>query len=186
MGDSYRFVNKVPPHDLIISKNVKGSLGDRSKEFQFGVLFENLKPNETYHYGDKTFKTWMNGTAQATIYLKDDESVKFENLPVGATYRVIEPKNDHVASYRLKSKEKKAVFDKAADASGVKGTFRTNIETVDANDGTVEVAFTNTRDIITVSGIPKQMTPILIGTLILLQIMALGAIVRKLRKGRRW
>lgn len=179
VGDSYRVVNKVPPHDLIISKNVKGSLGDRSKEFKFGVVFNNLKEGETYHYGDKTFRALRNGYAQVTIYLKDDESVRFENLPVGATYRVIENGNDHVASYRLKSKEKKAVFDKAADASGVKGAFRTNVETVDANDGTVEVAFTNTRDIITVSGIPKQMTPMLIGTLILLQIMALGAIVRK-------
>lgn len=186
VGDSYRVVNKVPPLDLIISKNVKGSLGDRSKEFKFTVYFTGLKAGETYHYGDKTFTAPESGERFVTVYLKDDESVKFEKLPVGATYKVTEASSDHVASYRLKSKEDSVVFVKAEDTKGVKGALSTATETVDANDGTVEVAFTNTRDIITVSGIPKQMTPILIGTLILLQIMALGAIVRKLRKGRRW
>ena len=186
VGDSYRVVNKVPPLDLIISKNVKGSLGDRSKEFKFTVYFTGLKAGETYHYGDKTFTAPESGERFVTVYLKDDESVKFEKLPVGATYKVTEASSDHVASYRLKSKEDSVVFVKAEDTKGVKGALSTATETTDANDGTVEVAFTNTRDIITVSGIPKQMTPILIGTLILLQIMALGAIVRKLRKGRRW
>ena len=186
VGDSYRVVNKVPPLDLIISKNVKGSLGDRSKEFKFTVYFTGLKAGETYHYGDKTFTAPESGERFVTVYLKDDESVKFEKLPVGATYKVTEASSDHVASYRLKSKEDSVVFVKAEDTKGVKGALSTATETADANDGTVEVSFTNTRDIITVSGIPKQMTPILIGTLILLQIMALGAIVRKLRKGRRW
>lgn len=188
---AYRFWNDSDTHDVVISKNVKGSLGDKTKEFEFTVALTGLEHDVTYttnvpteegqstkgaeivsatagkvDTAAQTFTTDDKGNATFLVKMKDDEQIVLNALPRGANYTVTEAKSDHVASYALTSQKmegNKAVANDGASIAGAakanetKGALATEKETVDAADGTVTVAYTNTRDITPPTGVAGGM-----------------------------
>lgn len=168
------FDNLSETHDVIVYKNVKGSLGDKTKKFEFTVTLTGLIPGTAYTLSDNvaikgtpTAGTWdgtantitatAQGNATFTCYLTDDQDIKIEGLPTGATYTVSEASSDHIASYAVTSSE--ATGSTIATASGANAATQTALatgtESVDRGDGTVTVAYTNTRDITTITGVPS-------------------------------
>ncbi len=94
--------NVYTANSLSVEKIVKGKLGDKSKEFTVKVKFtapEGTKVKQSIWAGtsEKTeiikAGDWENGTAEATISLKNEQTVIFYNIPAGVTYEVTE--NDY-------------------------------------------------------------------------------------------
>lgn len=113
--------------NLKISKEVKGSGGDKNKKFDFTVTLDDKTVTGTY--GNLEFKEGV-----ATFRLKDGESVEGKDLPNGVGYAVIE------ADY---SKDGYTT-EKEGDTGKIKG-----------ND-TTEVSFRNTRNKGIISGTQEK------------------------------
>ena len=188
---AYRFWNDSDTHDVVISKNVKGSLGDKTKEFEFTVALTGLEHGVAYttniateegqstkgaqiisatagtvDTAAQTFTTDEQGNATFLVKMSDDEQIVLNALPRGSHYTVTEAESDHVASYALTSQKmdggkavenKDAVIVTTGEANNTKGELATSNETVDAADGTVTVAYTNTRDITPPTGVAGGM-----------------------------
>ena len=92
------FVNTYSAGSLSVTNEVKGILGDKTKEFEVTVTFtapSGKTVNSVISYVDGTeTKTiaanWTNNTATAKISLKDGETVIFNNIPYYVTYSVTE------------------------------------------------------------------------------------------------
>ncbi len=87
-GSNYaHFINKLGDeerdHELVVEKTVTGALGDRNREWTFGVELSDRTLNGWY--GNLFF---VNGVSQFT--LKHGESRYATGLPEGVTYRVLE------------------------------------------------------------------------------------------------
>ncbi|MBQ6621502.1 MAG: hypothetical protein IJH75_01545 [Mogibacterium sp.] len=195
--EAYRFWNDLTTHDVVITNNVTGNLGDVTKEFEMTVTLSGLEKGRTYttnaaaeektaqastsegadlvsasagtvNSDAKTFTADQAGNAVFLIRLKDDEVFVMNALPASAEYRVEEHATDHIASYAITStREETAVIAKDEDANTADHTaLATDVETVDAksnvagrvnadeNDGTVTIAFTNHRNLATITGLP--------------------------------
>jgi len=75
---------------LAVSKTVTGNMGDKSKYFNVTVTFAGeITSAVTYIGGKYTTDTAVDGTT-ASIQVKDGDTVTFSNIPVGATYTVVE------------------------------------------------------------------------------------------------
>lgn len=135
---------------LKISKNVAGDLGDRTKDFKFNLTLENNAFSSTKTYSGTIYES--NGTSTgttktatvgeaSTFNLKHGQYIKFDNLPVGTKYTVSETNYD-----------------------GYTPTAKVNGEVVNVNSGAIDqevvkeadqntVAYTNTENSITVTGV---------------------------------
>ena len=159
--EAYKFWNDQTTHDVVITNNVSGNLGDITKEFEFTVTLEGLAPGETYttdtpaeyktdkketsegadlvsvskgniNAGAGTFTADDQGKAEFVIKLKDDEVFVMNALPAGATYKAEEHASDHIASYEVSSTGDKAVISKTSDANATdQKSLGTATETVD-------------------------------------------------------
>lgn len=164
--------------DLILKKNVTGNLGDRTKRFKFTVNLTGLAEEATYQItGDdpKTFTSILDGSAEVTLCLQDDQQAILQGLPTGATYRITEAASDHAVSYQLSSEADTPVFAKASDSNGnhTDRSLATAEETVDPEDGTVTILFTNNKDLSIITGLPTYLN---IWSMALLCILAGAAI----------
>lgn len=201
--EAYRFWNDAHVQDLVITNNVKGNLGDRNKAFEFQVTLSGLEPGTAYtteeaaaDTGDRTCesvnlvrasvgtiqgKTVVSdesGKAEFTLRLRDDEKFVLNGLPVSAAYQVTEQASDHIASYQISGSGKTPEILKKMEANDIKEkALTTEAERVDAEDGTVTVAFTNERNLATVTGVAESTGPAA-----LLAIAAAGAIAARRRK----
>ena len=93
------FDNTYSAGTLAVTKNVTGTMGDKSKEFDVTVEFtapngKEVKEAITYIEDSqtKTIATtdWTSGKATANIKLKDSETITFTNIPYEVTYKVTE------------------------------------------------------------------------------------------------
>ncbi len=73
--------------DLILTKEVTGTDGDKDKEFHFTITLENEKLSEPINgtYGDATFTDGV-----ASVTMKHDDEIKITDIPGGTTYEVVE------------------------------------------------------------------------------------------------
>lgn len=147
--ETYKFWNGQTTHDVVITNNVTGNLGDRSKEFEYEIKLSGLEQNVSYSTDidadEKTdknhtssgvemiagskgsvntdsmkFTSDSNGEAVFTVKLRDDEVFVMNALPVLAKYTVTEGASDHIASYAISStREDTAVISKAADSNSM-------------------------------------------------------------------
>lgn len=84
--------NKYSAGELDVTKNVKGNLGDKSKEFRFTVAFtapadKNWNNDITVEGGASDLK-WDGNTA--TFTLSDGDTAQFKNVPADVKYTVDE------------------------------------------------------------------------------------------------
>lgn len=91
--------NVYTANSLSVKKVVDGKLGDKSREFTVTVKFTapegtvvkqsiwcaTKEKTKTIEAGD-----WKDGIAEATISLKNEQTVTFYNVPAGVTYEVTE------------------------------------------------------------------------------------------------
>ncbi|MBQ3292128.1 MAG: hypothetical protein IJH43_07115 [Mogibacterium sp.] len=160
--EAYKFWNDQTTHDVVITNNVSGNLGDLTKEFAMTVTLSGLEPGVTYttnvpaefktekketsqgadlvsatagvvNTTGKTFTANDDGDAEFLIKLTDEEVFVMNALPAGATYIVKEHESDHIASYTVTSTSQSALIGKAQDANTTdQKSLATEEESVDS------------------------------------------------------
>lgn len=159
-----KFVNQTASADIIVTKNVQGNLGDRDYDFEFTTTFAGLNPGSTYkctktsqasETSDVSITADTAGKATLTYTLKDDENMHIQDLPIGAKYTTTEAASNHIASYKLSGTGAAPVIVSGAKANPAQNAqLACSEETVDVEDGTITEAFTNTRNLTTITGVP--------------------------------
>ena len=183
--EAYRFWNNATVQDLVLTTNVTGNLGDRTKDFEFTVRLTGLEPSTVYTTDeaadgtgaatsenavlvraekgaiqDRVIVSDEDGNATFLVRLSDDENLVLNGIPVSADYLVTEHASDHIASVVLTGSKSSPVIVKASDANEDSETaLSTEEETVDRDDGTMTVQFINRRNLATVTGVPEATGP---------------------------
>ncbi len=141
--------NAYSAGSLTVTKVVKGSLGDKSKNNKFTMKVTFKKPTTGTVSSEIIVKTngvetgrfvpaWdANDACEKTIEIAHDENVTFENIPYGVTYTVVE--NDYTGEeYGYQTADYKTLD---ASADGENGTIDSANETVtvtNVKEGTVD------------------------------------------------
>lgn len=197
-------------NDIVVTKNVTGSLGDTSKEFLFTLTFTGLGAAKDYSISGQAdgtalsttsgvviqgasvgtkksnteFTSNSSGNATITVKLKDDQVLVVKELPLNATYAVSEAASDHVASYAATSSN--AIITSASGANQAKDTaLSTTTETVDSGDETVIIAYTNHREMATNTSVASYMYLWLMLALFVL-ILAIAVLIRRRRARKQY
>jgi len=141
------FVNKKTVNDksggfTLVKELGKGSVG--AEKFTFYIELGGLVPNVTYTYGDGNTFVSTTGTVLLTVELSGGESVTFDKLPIGSTYRITEAGSIYKASFKIVngSAEGNIVLSSAANASN-NTDLATAVEFVEEGEE-ITVTFTNT------------------------------------------
>jgi hypothetical protein len=188
---AYKFWNDYASQNIEITKNVTGALGDRTKEFEFTVSLTGLDPETAYQLSSdvaikgtptagtydataKTITTNASGAATFVAKLTDDQKLVIEGLNVGSHYSVSEAASDHKASYAITSTntataagEAPVIANASASNSADNTALATSLETVDATDQKVTVAYTNERTPATITGLSNGMMALMGAGLVL-------------------
>lgn len=163
--------NTYSAGELDVKKTVEGNMGNKNQYFTFTVTLTapegtTVKSTIGLNSGDLTSKDNPEtitfdekGTATATIYLKDNETFKFTNIPDGVTYVVEEAAVDDYVS---------TVDEDGAAATG----------TIDTTTKTVH--YINTKD----QGIDMGVTLNNMPYILVLAVLAAGVAVFVIRKRR--
>ena len=134
---------------LTVTKVVKGSLGDKSKDNKFTMTVTFKKPEQGTVNSEIIMETngeeterftpvWdANGLCIKTIAVAHEDNITFKNIPYGVTYTVVE--NDYTGEEYGYQAAQYAITDDNAD--GVKNTIDSANETVtvtNEKEGTVD------------------------------------------------
>lgn len=133
-------------HSVLITKEVTGNQGDKTKEFSFSLSVDGdegelYKVVYTNQMNEETVTYLTSGAEAASYTLKNDESLQIYGLSAGDTYTVTE-----------------------ADYSGDGYTTtvneeETNTKTGTTAEGNVTVAFENNKNVTTPTGIATTFAP---------------------------
>ena len=133
-------------HSVLITKEVTGNQGDKTKEFSFSLSVDGdegelYKVVYTNQMDEETVSYLTSGAEAASYTLKNDESLQIYGLSAGDTYTVTE-----------------------ADYSGDGYTTtvneeETNTKTGTTAEGNVTVAFENNKNVTTPTGIAMTFAP---------------------------
>ena len=128
--------------NLTLRKNVTGNV-DTDEAFNFTVSFGNLEPETTYTYGEQSFTSTYEGSADVEVSLKNGEEVVFENLPTNTQYRILEKAGEYTSSYTITDSNNKGLINQTEDANEVENEeLVTATEILDEGED-VTVTFTN-------------------------------------------
>lgn len=160
-----------------IKKLVTGSMGDKSKQFNFTVSIKN---------GDMYLPFEINGTSYtetkpANILLKNDEITTLTKVPVGATVTITEDDykgSRYETSYAIKNSD--SGKSRIATISAIQQL--NNDESIPDESIPHEVTFTNNKDAIPDTGLDLNTTPYILA----LGIVAAGAGVLLFGRRKRW
>lgn len=133
------YINNVMKYQDIVLKNTV--TGDAPGKFHYVVTFTDLPETIQSDAGNIVPD---DGKASVDVYLDNNETVTFKNVPVTTKYQIKEYANAGTASYQLTSAdESKAKFVKASDQNKVSDQdLQTEIETVDEGED-VTVTYLN-------------------------------------------
>lgn len=134
------YINNVIKYQNLVLKNtVTGKAPDK---FHYVVTFTNLP--ETIKSDAGNIVPDEDRKASVDVYLDNDETITFKNVPVTTQYQIIEYANAGTASYQLTSAdETKAKYAKASKQNTKSDQdLQTEIETVD-EDEDVTVTYLN-------------------------------------------
>lgn len=146
------FVNHYQEETLVpkktngftLKKEVNGLHQNDDTAYKFHIIFKNLVPSTTYGYGKTSFTSHEDGYADLELNLTKDESVQFENLPVGTLYKISEEAGDYLPSYKIENKASTGHIAQSADNKDETNTpLSTSWETVDDQEQ-ITISFTNT------------------------------------------
>lgn len=152
--------------DLTVEKKVSGTAANTEDPFDFTITLDGVTGEYTVVLPDGTTTTTNNGSWSGK--LKHGQSVKIENLPVGAKYTVSEADTDYEESY---------VVDGASSVGGV----TTGEQTV--KQGGDNVTFTNKKGFAADTGITMNTIPYVIAGGVVVAGAATLVISRRRRAG---
>jgi hypothetical protein len=183
---------KPPLVDLYVTKNLKGSLGDIEKQFEYTATLSGLSANTTYSvenegavaisgFNDElqSFTTDENGTAELAYKLSDDKGFIVSALPVNAVVNITEAASNHIPSYRVYNSQGTVKEDSTYRGN----SLSTGNITMSESEEMYIALFENGRDIAVNSGIAERGIPIAIALAAVLGCLIL-AIIRKKPKKR--
>lgn len=126
-------------------KTVNGIDGD---EFTFTITMQNLEKNATYLLSDNSvFRSDSDGFAEISVKLQDSQTIKVLNIPIEATYKIIEEESDYVASYTIIDGKNLGKITSPIDRNDQKNKpLSTSTEKVDEGEE-IAILFTNERAI---------------------------------------
>lgn len=138
--DSATLINeRIPAHPVIVTKNVKGNLGDLTKEFEFTAHFTGLQKNTNYGQ----FTSDGNGNATYTFKLKSKGSIEFEEIPDASEMSITEAASNHFASVVVKTLNPETIILTKENQEKEKALSTGNIEILDDT----KIDFKNTREL---------------------------------------
>lgn len=153
-----------------IKKLVTGSMGDKSKQFNFTVSVVNGSIKLPFNIGETQY------TGSTTITLSDKQTTRLTQVPVGATVTIEE--KDYYNSDRYTPSY---TIDGNSSGTNNRKAKITSISRRD-NDVPHEVIFTNNKDAIPDTGLDLNTTPYILA----LGIVAAGAGVLLFGRRKRW
>ena len=115
-----------------------------TNSYTFDVSFRKLDPNTEYTLSDGTkFTSDSDGYGYVQVKLRDGESVKFSNLPIGSQYRVTESGGDWTSAYRITNSASEGDIAQSAGSAEKGQQLSTAWETADKGED-ITVDYTNT------------------------------------------
>ena len=164
------FTNKLKTTDVTVTKNVTGNMGDRSKDFTFTAYLQYADGNGTAMKFPAP-ATGENYTVSedgytATFTLKHGESIKIDNIPLGATMVIKEAAYE---DYATSANPAGSVTD-----TGYEVKF---VEVTESN----EVEFTNDKEVTIDTGIALDSLPYIL-ILAGVAVVAVALVLHKRRK----
>ena len=151
-----------------IKKIVTGSMGDKSKKFQFEVSVVNGNINLPFNIDGTQYR------GLASITLSDNQTTTLTKVPVGATVTITE------ADYSGSGYTTTSSTTNSFVSSGGRTVTITNIQQLD--EDAHEVIFTNRKEAIPDTGLDFNTTPYILS----LGIVAAGAGVLLFRRRKSW
>ena len=182
-GDN-AFTNTYTANNVVISKDIKGGLGDLAAKFNFTVKLSYADGKTAGQYvgakvteyngetADIKNQVWaIDGTAEHSISLGRNQSITLTNLPEGVTVTVVETDGGEYT------------VDKSADTTGtlVNSTITATISKVDGVLADGKIGFINTKEGTPDMGVILDNAPYIA----LLAIVAFGGVALMLNKRRR-
>ena len=141
------YTNKYTTYQLSLDKEVKGTMGDKGKEFEFEIQFTG-PANASFTFEGKPVQLAANGTGSTTIRLTDkSQAAVITGIPSAVEYTVtekIDAKEGYTTSYTING------------VSEIKGTTTNEHTMGKANNA---VVCTNTKDAVTPTGIMMNVAP---------------------------
>lgn len=159
---------------VTIEKQVTGFMGDPTKDFNFTVGFTGDSDCITAHKGEGTISVdWTKG-----FTLKDNESITFENVPIGAIVTVTET---GAADYKVTSDVDSKVYAADRDGENTDAVFTYKVENATTTENPNKIVVTNNKTILPDAGIDLgSVTPYLF----LLCVGAVGVATLKRKRER--
>lgn len=177
VAKSTGFTNSYTTYDLSLDKVVAGTMGDKTKEFDFTINFTDGTRGETMKYGDTTITFNDGGTASVTgIKLADSTAVAtITGIPSEVQYTVVENIAKTEGYTTTATVQKGAGTDTTANVTVADTTQTVARQTMGKNDNAVVV--TNTKNAVNPTGIILNVAPYA-----LMVVIALAGVVVFLRK----
>ena len=138
---------EINPVDVTLKKVVTGNVsGTEGDEYTFFASFENLAGEMEYVVSDGTneitrFTSDKDGKASVSLKLQADGIAIFKDIPVGATYRIMEDAGDYVSSFFI-SGTGGSIIQTAGENTQKQQSLSTATETAEQGES-VTVTFSN-------------------------------------------
>lgn len=162
----------IPILDLLITKNLKGNLGDRTKKFEYTAEISGLAPNTSYAFdnegaeltcgftgrpGRESIAADDEGVAYIKFKLRDDEAIYIRELPLNTKIEITEDSSDHIPGYRVYTDDGTTV----REGHKLRGeSISTGIVTLSKSDTVYTALFENYRDLAANTGVVERGLPV--------------------------
>lgn len=137
VGQDKAFENTYSAGDLVITKAIRGSNGDRAHEFNFTITLNGQKGTKVSYTADDKPATGIigeDGTLTIpNIKMADDGKFVISNIPYGVTYTISEATEGYTATAK-----------KGSDTANLTTTDTTAAYTDSDDAASTTIAFTNT------------------------------------------
>ena len=210
-GKSEGYTNVYTTYELEFGKEVKGNFGSLDQYFAFTVVLGGMEPgtvlpvdltdaDATPHESDANEVTTAanptsltvgaDGTVTQVFYIHDGQYIVIKGLPVDATYSVTEEAHDYTSAEGIVEADND---EGVAHTDAVSGTIGAKTAPTDpdadpdaeptpADDQNIKTGYTNTKDVVTPTGIANALTTF--GPAVLVALVAIAGIVVFSRKKR--
>lgn len=172
---------------LVIRKDIKGELADKTKKFEFEVTFTRAAttPTTETQLTGKIGEQPINCTYDQvqTFTLSDGDELRFQNIPAGTRYKVTElgKPDGYKPSVKVIENDVESGERTGNDADSICSAI--DGETNLIGEGVNKVTFTNTNDATPVTGIIAKNAPmIIVVALGVLGMLGYALIKRKIEK----
>lgn len=168
-----KFENTYSAGTLSVTKNIVGLQGNRTKQFDFKIVFNGIAGTTfSGKLGETDYNITIPDSGSYTLdnfKLTDDQTITFTNVPYGVTYTIYEKPEDYSAT-----------VNKTALTQGEEGWYYYGSSSEGVNAATTNVTVTNALGGTVDTGVILDNAPYIA----LLTIVAAGAVLMIIKKRR--